>query len=492
MPAPVSIFLDFNLPNATTWFYFSLLLAVALFFKFSRLVSVRNLDVMMLFLLTPGLLLVLATRPQPAPPEHDPGVQIAALIGSAGLANSPGALSAQVSHLTRSCGPALANPRWLWYGYLGLLVGSIIFFGRCLFDLALAQRPALAPNLQTGGLVWLAGAFLICLLAVAYRQVERHANPLPIVPGSAAALTPLLHPAEQNVFAVAILWRDWPAWAVAALAFAGHTTVVVLLVLIAWRHFQDLAAGMAAATFYLLLPYTGAFVGQVHHVLPMALFLGTFLVYRYPTWTGALLGLAAGATYFPVFALPIWLSFYRQNGAGRFLGAFLLSGAVCLAHVGFHLWLHGELDASINLARDAAAWQAWKSPTTEGFWIGIHWAYRIPVFLLFLSFVLSTTLWPAPKNLAHVIALSAASFVSLQFWGADQGGVYVLWYAPLLLLLVFRPNLQDRVAVPIDRESDWLARTIRAGIRLIRRVFKLREPAATDAVTAAKNGGHSG
>ena len=34
-----SIFLDFNLPNATTWFYFALLLAIALFFKFTRVLS---------------------------------------------------------------------------------------------------------------------------------------------------------------------------------------------------------------------------------------------------------------------------------------------------------------------------------------------------------------------------------------------------------------------------------------------------------------------
>ena len=40
-----SILQNFWLPNATTWFYFSVLLAVALFFKFSRLLSVRNWDV---------------------------------------------------------------------------------------------------------------------------------------------------------------------------------------------------------------------------------------------------------------------------------------------------------------------------------------------------------------------------------------------------------------------------------------------------------------
>ena len=44
------IFLDFNLPNATTWFYFSLILTVALFFQFTRLLSVRNLDLLMLVL----------------------------------------------------------------------------------------------------------------------------------------------------------------------------------------------------------------------------------------------------------------------------------------------------------------------------------------------------------------------------------------------------------------------------------------------------------
>ena len=43
-----SIFFDIQVPNPTTWFYLSGLLAVALFFKFSRVFSVRNLDVVTL------------------------------------------------------------------------------------------------------------------------------------------------------------------------------------------------------------------------------------------------------------------------------------------------------------------------------------------------------------------------------------------------------------------------------------------------------------
>jgi len=363
---------------------------------------------------------------------------------------------------------------------LGNIPSHRYFFSRCLLDLALVQRPALAPNLQIGGLAWLAGALAICLLAVAYRQAERTINPLP--PGAGGAVFLLLHPPEQEVFAVAILWQSWPAWAVATLAFAGHFTVVIGLILIGWRHFQDVAAGMAAATFYLLLPYTGFSVGQLHHVLPMALFLGAILSFRYPLVAGLCLGFTTAATYFPLFVLPIWVSFYRERGVGRFLLAFTSALALGLLYLGWMLWLDGKVEESLQLALNSPAWQPWApGPKTEGFWTGVHWAYRIPVFLLFLSFVLGTTFWPAPKNLAHVIALSAAVFIGLQWWCADQGGIYVLWYLPLLLLLVFRPNLQDRVAVPMDAETDWLARFRRWCTGMIRRFLRLQEPVKTNA-----------
>jgi len=65
MVAQSPVFQNFWLPNATTWFYFSLLLAVALFFKFSRLFSVRNWDVVTIFLLVPGILLIEDAQPGP-------------------------------------------------------------------------------------------------------------------------------------------------------------------------------------------------------------------------------------------------------------------------------------------------------------------------------------------------------------------------------------------------------------------------------------------
>jgi hypothetical protein len=89
-----------------------------------------------------------------------------------------------------------------------------------------------------------------------------------------------------------------------------------------------------------------------------------------------------------------------------------------------------------------------------------------------------TAFWPAPKNLAHVLALTAAVLIGIQFWYADQGGMYVLWYLPLLLLLVFRPNLSDRLPPLIQPETDWLSRLLRALGRFGIRLLRMPEPVA--------------
>src|SRR5438105_2441075 len=130
MPAVESIFLTIRLPNATTWFYFSVLLAVALFFKFWRLLSMRNLDLLTLFLFMPGLLL-----------------------------------------LTEG------TDRW---GFVWLLTASGYFLARCIFDLGLARRPALAPNLSLGGLFWFTGTLFVSLLTVPLAPKEQGETPLPL------------------------------------------------------------------------------------------------------------------------------------------------------------------------------------------------------------------------------------------------------------------------------------------------------------------------
>ena len=273
-------------------------------------------------------------------------------------------------------------------------------------------------------------------------------------------------------------------WVEFSLAVICHLAIVLGLAFIGWRHFQDAHLGVAAATFYLLLPYTAYHVDQVHHVMPAAFLLWAIAAYRFPVLAGILLGLASATGYFPVLTLPAWFSFYWKRGAGRFTGSSVLTTVLCFALIAAILWMDGDLARSIKTALAMSDWQPWKQPNplmTKGFWTGVDWAwaYRMPVFIAYLAFVITTLVWPAPKNLSHLIALSAAVLIGIQFWFADQGGVYVLWYLPLLLLLVFRPNLSDRHALPINKESDWLASLRGKAFRLGRRWLRIPEAAAT-------------
>lgn len=473
MKVPVSIFLDFSLPNATTWFYFSFLLAIALFFKFSRLFSIRNLDILTLFLLVPGLLLIQQGHQQPeAPPLRLPPTVIATLLlsGSGPSATAALTTTAQAAALMPPTADDGASSL-LWVGYVCLLSVTLYLLLRCLLDLILVRRPALTANLNLGGLAWLSLALLVCLSVVAFRPVVPTAGAAVKNPSAAQHMldagnapigrtTAPLELAQTSLRPSFILMRSF--------AILCHLSVLVGLVLIGRWHYQDMATGMALAACYLLLPYTGYFVGQLHHVWPMALLIWAVVFYRQPTVAGVFLGLAAGTAFFPVLILPIWFGFYRRRGAARFLVSSALAAGVCLALTGWVLWLNNDLTAIIRETLALPDWQPWqwKVPRQEGFWVGVHWAYRMPVFILYLTGVIITAFWPAPKNLAHVLALSTAVLLGLQLWYSDQGGVYVLWYLPFFLLMVFRPNLSDRRPPEPPASGDWLHYLLR-GLRRV-------------------------
>src|SRR5260370_34456901 len=117
MSVLASIFLDLAPLTPATGFYAAALLAVVLFVKFGRLLSIRNWDVLTLFLPMPGLLLLIEFN-------------------------------------------GTDQARW---AYLALLGASLYFFLRCLFDLTLEKRPALGPNLTLGGLLCLACGLFVSL-----------------------------------------------------------------------------------------------------------------------------------------------------------------------------------------------------------------------------------------------------------------------------------------------------------------------------------------
>ena len=72
--------------------------------------------------------------------------------------------------------------------------------------------------------------------------------------------------------------------------------------------------------------------------------------------------------------------------------------------------------------------------------------------------------WPIEKNLGELISMSAAMLIASQFWYLEKGGTLILLYLPLILLMMFRPNLQPK-------QIAWRAQFMRKdqGVREILR-----------------------
>ncbi|MFO0801384.1 MAG: hypothetical protein U0804_28290 [Gemmataceae bacterium] len=446
-----SIFLAFDLPNAATWFYFSVLLTVALFFGFTRPFSTRNLDLLTLFLLVPGLLLLQEVQSLRSAVTTGEAVRLELLaelvgrcaggaVGTTEVVNTALRLS-DVAFTTEALRVRADREQVLAYAWL--MAGSAYWFGRALLDLALVRRPPVTPNLTTAGMAWLGLTLFACMVAVA---VNRTGEP---VVRSPVGMRPFpITQFQDGAVAVVQQTQAGPGqatpaelrfWVSRGLAMACHAAIVVALVMTGLRHFQDTACGIGLGTLYLLVPYTAFHVAQFHLVWPAAFVTWAVFAYRRPALSGWLLGLAAGSAFVPLFLFPLWAGFYAGRGLGRFTGWFLTALGVSLGITAGMLWWDGWLGTGLSWD-GMSDWLPWRRPTSESLWTGVHGAYRLPIFVVYVGFVVAVSFWPSPKTMAHLVALSAAVLLGVQFWHADRGGVYVLWYLPLILLIVFRPN----------------------------------------------------
>ena len=169
--------------------------------------------------------------------------------------------------------------------------------------------------------------------------------------------------------------------------------------------------------------------------------------YRRPLVAGLLLGVAAAFIFYPLFLLPLWCSFYWRRGLLRFLLGFALA----------MLLLTGSLALfSPNAASFAVYLQQMfhlVAYPLGGFWKNHEAVFRTPVAAAFAALSIGLAMWPAQKNLGALLSCSAAVMLAAQFWHPNEGGMYVAWYLPLLILTIFRPNLEDRVALSAVSEG---------------------------------------
>ncbi len=437
------ILINYEQVNPTTWAYLSSLLMIALYFKFNRFFSIRNLDLIGLISLAPALLMIQFGQ------QH--------------------AASSAVVHA----------------GYIWLFVVSALFMLRLLLDALMVRRPLLEPNLSAGGLTFLGISLFVFLMAnvitgkpnltdvagseraAGLRQREAsekemnslrtHGPGFPLIfllpeistqsmLGDSAQKATVVTNEEQTKAEVVSRVHVVTA---RVMAILSQLAILIGLVLVGVRHFDNIKTGIAAATLYLLLPYTAMWTGSVTHALPGALLVWAIVFYRWPFMAGAMIGLAVGTIYYPIFLLPLWFSFYWQRGLVRFVFGICISLAAVLVADAFtaenmEVFL-AHLQQIFNFGMPAAT-------DLSGVWAQF-WrpVYRYPLIAAHVGLSISLVLWPAQKNLGTLIAYSAAMMLGTQFWYAHSGGLALAWYLPLLILTIFRPNLEDRVAVAVVR-----------------------------------------
>lgn len=341
-------------------------------------------------------------------------------------------------------------------GFIMLFAIEMLILIRLLVDSMMSRRPLLDPNLTVGGLYFISislFAFMMANVATSTPRVQVWQGP-ELGPGY--ALMHRLPTITTRPISQALAAEEPPTpdelnlgkqnWTILAkvLVITAHLAIIVGLVLIGNRHFGNLRAGVGCALLYLMLPYTAQMTGRVDHALPAALLLWAVLSYRRPFFAGIFLGLAAGLVYYPLFLLPLWCSFYWQRGVRRFA----VGVVVTLAILGVLLTFGGTDSLVDHLRRMFGLFAPTQEP--RGIW-GLGWdpRWRLPVIVAFGILCSLFAAWPSPKNLGTLIGCSAAVMVAVQFWHGYGGGLYIAWFLPLLLLTIFRPNLQDRVALKV-------------------------------------------
>ncbi len=451
-----------QLPNATTWAIMGLVLVITIFFRFTKPLRIRNWDILLLFILAMPLLYLRDRQEQREKTfkvwQHPEQITLLAAEYFQQAASAPfrpaepaWSTAIGLDQISRQDPKLISNLAFqqheIWRAYFWLLMGSALLMARSLVDLGLERKGEFRPNLNTGGMIWFTCVLLIIMAAkpwlsgVGWDSVPRQQHESIVL----TYLQGVLH--DSQIFP----YFPW------GLALLSHSLIVMMLILIGITIFRNALVGAAAAMLYLLLPYTALLLNEPAQVVASMFVILAVLLYRWPMWAGFSLGLGTCLGFFPAILIPAWFGFYFRRGHWRFLFTFL---TVVLGLVLF-LALTQGLGGAWDKAWSLAEWQAWKfalKPTADGLWntVSLHGAYRIPLFIMFLALMVTSALWPHPKNLGQLISWSAVLILGVQFWYADAGGIYILWYLPLVILQTLRPSLAAHRPAMIEPERDRL------------------------------------
>ncbi|MCA9009261.1 MAG: hypothetical protein KDB01_05915 [Planctomycetaceae bacterium] len=479
------------------WLAYASLLVIAVYFRFSRPLTIRNLDLFLTLLIAAAV--VVSTH------FRDSAFWVAAAENRGSESLNPDAVAADVvlppAQISPVAGHELVQPElirephpaYAWSS-LALVVLAVLLVVRLLFDESLTRRPRFDQNLNAAGLTFLCiPAFAILAFGVFLKpapmtnlkavgtgrallqrrevEVDRTKElsdvPAPtetLIAAGGAAVAQLSGTLPKSVSVDTGATRDIELLVARILVVVAHFVIVLGLLFIGRWHFASVQLGVAMSCLYLLLPCTAANVHKLSHVLPAACLIWAIASYRKPTVAGILLGLACGTLFFAIFLLPLWAVFYGRKGAMRF-GASVLGVVIVLAAC--LMMISGDADSFFNRVVTSTNWTVYRlldESLTITHTPVSHLFIRIPMAAIFFVMLTAMTALPRPRNLENLLANSTALVVSAQMWYPDDIGSYVQWYMPLFLVVVFRPRL-DRFTPPdmVERQATTVVNELTTG-----------------------------
>lgn len=208
--------------------------------------------------------------------------------------------------------------------------------------------------------------------------------------------------------------------------------VLAGLVLLGCR-WRGAELGLSLALVYAVLPYTISGLIHPSHIVGTACTVWALVYLSRPIISGLLLALGVGTLLYPIFLLPLWVSYYFGRERFRFVLSVTVVGLVCLLVVNV-----GESNLHAFFANTWSQQEgADRGGGSEfGYW-GQHpgLSFLKPVVsVAYLLFCLALFLWPRHKTESSLIALSAAVLIGTQLWKTHGGGTYIEWYLPWLLM----------------------------------------------------------
>jgi hypothetical protein len=240
-------------------------------------------------------------------------------------------------------------------------------------------------------------------------------------------------------------WGDVPAAHAAAIAF-DLLTAFGLLVLgrRLRRGEQGRALGVALAFAWLAYPFTlYTMNANANDSLIAATMVGAMLVLSSPPARGAMLALGSAAKFGPAALAPL---FATATGERRWRSALLFT--IAFVAVAALVTLPFIPDGGPRELYDRTlGYQAARSSPFSVWGLAPSLDFLRPVARAgAVALALAVALWPARKTPLQVAALAAAVIVAVQVGATHWFYFYVVWFLPLVLLVLFAAQRGEAVS----------------------------------------------